>query len=258
MFRRVSSYACAMSVALLALQSTAYGQLIVGQENEFEPVYHIDIGTLIATPLFVPADNGVDFAGIEGLTVDDTGRTIYFTTGLGSPARQELYSAHYDDPDPDFPGRLRVRKVADMTFAGELPRVTGLAWDSIGNRLLTSYQFGLSAVPEGIYEVDLNTGAMTLLLDLDFDQNDIELSGLDFNPLDGFLYANNLDFSFRFLDRIDLTQPAATARTDILTLALNSNEEGLAISNGDCGPGNPGPCDNLAYLVPDDSGGTSA
>ncbi len=256
MFRRVSSYACAMSVALLALQSTARGQLIVGQENEFEPVYHIDIGTLIATPLFVPADNGVDFAGIEGLTVDDTGRTIYFTTGLGSPARQELYSAHYDDPDPDFPGRLRVRKVADMTFAGELPRVTGLAWDSIGNRLLTSYQFGLSAVPEGIYEVDLNTGAMTLLLDLDFDQNDIELSGLDFNPLDGFLYANNLDFSFRFLDRIDLTQPAATARTDILTLALNSNEEGLAISNGDCGPGNPGPCDNLAYLVPDDSGGT--
>ena len=108
MFRRVSSYACALSIALLALQSTAYGQLIVGQENEFEPVYHIDIGTLIATPLFVPADNGVDFAGIEGLTVDDTGRTIYFTTGTSSTF-QGLYSVHYDDPDPDFPGRLRVR-----------------------------------------------------------------------------------------------------------------------------------------------------
>jgi len=208
--------------------------------------------TLVATPLFVPADNGVDFAGIEGLTVDDVGRTIYFTSGTSSVGTF-VFSAHYDDPDPDFPGRLRVRRVAELSFAGEVPRVTGLAWDAIGNRLLTSYQFGLLAVPEGIYEVDLNTGAMTLLLDLDFDANDIELSGLDFNPLDGFLYANNLDFSFRFLNRIDLSMPAATARTEIATGALILNEEGLAVSNGDCGP-NPGPCDNLAYLLPDDTG----
>jgi len=252
MFRRNWSLACTACVALLALQATAYGQLIVGQENELEPVYHVDIVTLAATPLFVPADSGVDFAGIEGLTVDDAGRTIYFTTGTSSVGTF-VYSAHYDDPDPDFAGRLRVRRVAELAFAGEVPRVTGLAWDSIGNRLLTSYQFGLSAVPEGVYEVDLNTGAMTLLLDFDFESGDVELSGLDFNPIDGFLYANNLDFSFRFLNRIDLTQPAASARTDILSLALNSNEEGLAVSNGDCGPGNPGPCDNLAYLVPDDT-----
>jgi len=252
MFRRNLSLACTACVALLALQSTASAQLIVGQENEFEPVYHIDTVTLTATPLFVPADNGVDFAGIEGLTVDDVGRTIYFTTGTSSVGTF-VFSAHYDDPDPDFPGRLRVRRVAELGFAGEVPRVTGLAWDSIGNRLLTSYQFGLSAVPEGVYEVDLSTGAMTLLLDFDFESGDVELSGLDFNPIDGFLYANNLDFSFRFLNRIDLSQPAASARTDIVSLALVSNEEGLAVSNGDCGPGNPGPCDNLAYLVPDDT-----
>lgn len=245
----------AVTLVIVTMSTSALNaQLIVGQENENEPVFHVDISTGLGTPLFTPANGGVDFAGIEGLDVDDAGRTIYFTTGLGSPSTETLYSAHYDDPDPDLPGQLRIRKVADLTFAGETPRVTGLAWDSIGNRLLTSYQFGVAAIPEGIYEINTATGELSIVMDLDFDQNDIELSGIGFNPLDGFLYATNLDFGNRFLNRIDLTQPPATARTVLANAILASNDEGLALSNGDCGPAASVSCDNRAYIVPDDTG----
>jgi len=246
-----------LALAVICTAATvqpADAQLILGQENENEFVYHIDIGTLVPTPLFMPASSGVDFAGIEGLAVDDAGRTIYFTTGLGSPLTEVLYSAHYDDIDLDNPGQIRVRKVVDLTYLGETPRVTGLAWDSINNKLYTSYQFGVSAIPEGIYEVNRNTGEMTLVMDLGFESADIELSGLAHNALDGFLYATNLDFGNRFLNRIDLTQPPGSARTELTSAVLPSDAEGLAISNGDCGPASSLSCDNLVYIVSDDTG----
>lgn len=238
---RVTKFAgIAIAISGLFTSTTAYAQLIAGTEDENQPVFHIDVGTNFATALFTPINNGIDFAGIEGLDVDDAGRTIYFTSGTGSTI-ETLYSAHYDDPDPDFPGQLRVRKVADLRYQGTLLRVTGLAWDSTNNRLLTSYEFGSG--PEGIYEINTSTGELTLILDLDVIDADIQYGGLAYNPVDGFLYATNQDTGNVFIDRLDLTQVGAAARTQLVNAPILSDGEGLAISDT-----------GLAYIVPPDSG----
>ncbi|MCH7615038.1 MAG: hypothetical protein IH978_04780, partial [Nitrospinae bacterium] len=58
-------------------------QVIVGQEDENEFAYYVDVNTASATPLFKPADNGITVGGVEGLAVDDANRTIYWSTGSG-------------------------------------------------------------------------------------------------------------------------------------------------------------------------------
>lgn len=221
------------------------------QGKDDEIVYHIDVSTLTATPLFRLLDNGITFGeGIEGLDVDDAGRTIYFTTGRGSPSAEVLYSAHYDDLDLNNPGRLRARKVADLTYAGERPRLSGLAWNSALGKLYTCYEFGVTAVNEGIYEINPATGAMTLVYDIEGTTTQIALSGLAYYPANGLLYTTNTDTGDQFLYSIDLGQPVATGFVQLPNAPITSIDESLAISNDDCGPAATVSCENLAYIIP--------
>jgi len=232
-------------VVAAAMTQMANGQLIVGRGIDANEVFHVDVGTTAATPLFNLTANGITFGnGVEGLDVDDAGRTIYLITGGTTPTTEVLYRAHYDDRDFSDPSRIRVRKVADLTFAGTAPRLSGLAYNSTNGNLYASYEFSAAGVSEGIYEINTTTGALTLVMDLSSQASSIALSGLAHNPVDNLLYAtNNTGTSPNiFLNSIDLTQPPATARTVIANAAITTTDEGLAIAN------------NKAYILNSNAG----
>lgn len=245
MFRMKLSTSMMAIVVALAMTQSAQGQLIVGRGTDANEVYHLDIGTSATTPLFNLTANGITFgSGVEGLDVDDAGRTIYLITGSGSPLAEVLYTAHYDDRDFNDPTRLRVRKKADITYAGTAPRLSGLAHSSTNGKLYACYEFGAAGVAEGIYEIDTTTGALTLVMDFTPQAASIQLSGLAHNPVNNLLYATNNQTGVTnlLLNSIDLTLPPASARVAIPNSTLVATDEGLAIAN------------NKAYILNSNAG----
>ncbi len=231
----VAGYFSIAAVIGLSIAQTATAQLIAGRSDNIEPAYYIDVNTGVPTELFSFADAGLALSGVEGLAVDDANRTIYVSSGIGSPLTQVILSAHYDDRDFVNPSHIRLRKVVDLAPG---LRITGLAWDSVNNKLLAVYPFGVSN--EGVYEINLTTGALTLRVDFQPASGDWDLRGFDFNPADGLFYATNLDSTpGRSLISID-ANGAGTITPIVGAGALTIPESGLAIGN------------NRAYIVPDD------
>lgn len=239
-------FTCVLSMAFAFDRASA--QLIVGQEDENEFVYHLDLANFGAlTPLFSPAGAGITVGGVEGLAVDDANRTIYWSTGSGTTS-SAVYGVHYDDKRLDFTGLLRVRKVVDIRAPGGLQRVNGLAWDSTNAKLYATDPWhsttGLGA--EGIHEINLTTGNTTLVVDLSAVTSDYEFRGLAYNPADGLFYAANADATphGQGLFSIDINNVLGGGVGAIAPVALvaASNLRGLAIG------------DDRAYLVIDDPG----
>ena len=88
-FAWVFAFACTLPLA-----PAANAQLIVGQENENEFVYHLDVGTAFATALFRPVDNGITVGGVEALAVDDANRTLYWSERI-LPATRSMYGIRW-------------------------------------------------------------------------------------------------------------------------------------------------------------------
>ncbi len=241
-----------VTLAILALAWTltfagsAGAQLIVGQEDETEFAYHVDVGTGTPTALFKPADNGITVGGVEGLAVDEANRTIYWSTGSGTSS-SAVYSAHYDDYDLSFAGTLRVRKVVDILYQGSLQRVAGLAWDSTNNKLYAADPWqSTSYGPEGFYEIDMTTGVSTMVVDLSAVEYDYEFRGLDYNPSDGLFYATNADSTpyGTGLFSVDINNVLGGGAGAIALVVgyAGTNNHGLGVGN------------DRAYLVIDDPG----
>ncbi len=211
-------------------------QLIAGRSDNGESAVYIDVNSGTPTPLFNLTDNGFAGSGVEGLTVNDANRIIYVCSGATVPDRQWILGAHYDDRDFNDPSRIRLKKIVDLS---PFIRLSGLAWNSTTNKLYAAYPFSAGG-PEGIYEINLTTGAATLVYDFTSFASSIDVRGFDFNPADGLLYGTDLATTApgRSLISINLAGPSITeiAGAGVLT----SVESGLAIGNG------------RAYLVPDD------
>lgn len=231
MFRGRWMVALSGMIAAAAVTQSARGQLIVGRGNDANEVYHVDVGNAATTPLFNLAANGITIGnGVEGLDVDDAGRSIYIITGATSI--EALYRAHYEDHEPADPTRLRVRKVTDLQVGAAKPRPSGLAFSSTNGKLYASTESSVTGAPEGIYEINIVTGEMTNVMDFSA-QSTISLSGLAHNPTNNLLYATNNQTgpTNLLLNTIDLTQPPATARTTIAGTTLTTSDEGLTIAN---------------------------
>jgi len=231
MFRSRLVLALSGLIAAAAVTQPATGQLIVGRGTDGNEVYHVDVNTSVTTPLFNLTANGVSFGnGVEGLDVDDAGRSIYLITGTTSV--EALYRAHFEDHEPADPTRLRVRKVTDLQVGAAKPRPSGLAFSSTNGKLYASTESSVTGAPEGIYEINIVTGEMTNVMDFSA-QSTISLSGLAHDPANNLLYATNNQSGAAnlLLNTIDLTQPPATARTTIAGTTLTTSDEGLTIAN---------------------------
>ncbi len=172
--------------ACLAMATSASAQLIVGQDNANVPVYHVDVITGVATPLFTPADSGITAGGPNGLAVDVATGTIYWTDS------DVLYRARFYDYDPNNPGRIRTEAIGQTRLGGGgLQIFDGLTF---ANGVLygsDAFHSTTGAGPEGFYSIDLNTLESTLLVDLTATNSGWDFRGLGYNPTDGLFYACN-------------------------------------------------------------------
>lgn len=242
--RKLSFVFSIATILTIVSAQQAKAQLIVGQdgsgttggENEFG--YYLDIsgGSANPTQYFRPADQGL-LGGPDAMAVDDVGRRIYYAEGSGT-TRSALYAVDYDDYRFDFTGYRRIRKIGDIrTPSGGLQIISGLAWDTVNQRLIGSDVFNSTSGlgEEGFHLIDKNTGASTLIYAMtSTEQSSYDLRGFEYNPADGFYYATDESTSggFSGLVRVNLNG-ASTTMTNLITYtALGfSNIDGLAIGN---------------------------
>lgn len=233
--KKAATWSLTIAVIGAAFAQTAQGQIIAGRSSNTEPAIHIDINTFVTTDLFTLSESGFNGSGVEGLAVDDANRTIYVCSGATSPNRQWILSAHYDDRLFDNPSRLRLRKVVDVS---PFLRLSGLAYDTTAGKLYATYPFGSAS--EGVYEVNLTTGVLTLVYDGSAIASAIDLRGFDFNPADGLLYATDLATTAPGRALVSINLNTATLTDIASSIPLVAAASGMAIAN------------NKAYIVPDD------
>jgi uncharacterized repeat protein (TIGR01451 family) len=111
---------------------------------------------------------------VNGLAADDAGRRLFVTNATN------LYVWSYDNLGQNVAPTL----VGTTNLSGVTQVITGLAWNSATGKLYGSKNIA----NEAIYEIDPLTGACTIVLDYADAEYDLVL---DYNPVDGLLYACN-------------------------------------------------------------------
>lgn len=154
----VSSLLCAGLIAILTTNS-AHAQLFAGLEGSAPPTVSTD---LTGFP-DVQWDNHFSF-DVSGAAAAPDG-TLYLCNGAFTT---ELYESTLTGP-PQHLARLDL----DMT---------ALAYGRG-----TLYGYSNYADPKGIYEIDINTGACTLVLDV-YTGTSFRFFALDYNPVDDLFY----------------------------------------------------------------------
>lgn len=226
--RRVgAASACAMIAA-----AHAGAQLVVGFDRTTAGAttcYARDMSTGQWTPLFANRQ-------VWGMAADDARRTLYISSNGNA-----LYAWSYDQLGAGTPPTF----VTQITVGGVSASMAGLAYDSLHDVL-----YGSRTTPnEGIYEINPESGAATLVLDVA--DNDYSIDGLDYNPIDGLLYGtDDAAPGGTGLVRLDVAAQTATIVAPYPTFSGDGGAvkdiDGLAIgvTNGIA----------LAFLTPDQPG----
>ncbi len=237
----------AATAALVRVWDPASGKLFAAQANNeanaVSKMKRIDVVTGAFQDL--TAFN----RSFSGIAADDTRQVFWvtsngpvFNNGTGnSNTGEELWFVPYYTGEPE--------KVATITYNGQKQWIYSLAFD--GTTLYGIDTYDLDASPEGLYSIDLTTGATTLVADFgacgsgDIDQ-DVYMAGLDFsfsnstfyvtqdsNPgIGGYgrgLYSTDLAGNFTFVSSYPSPFPGSEGGIDVAGLAAGEGKLYLVV-----------------------------
>jgi hypothetical protein len=204
-----------LGVALAGLLATgAQAQLVVGSDQSPATIFHIDINTTVATPLY----SGGSAAVTWGMAYDNVTNTLYWNNGSA------LYSSFF------AMSGLTPTLLGTMTYNGATVNFVGLGFRDgklLGTRNITT---------EAVYEIDPVTRVATLLYAY---PTTFDFGGVDVDAITNLLYGLS-DTGTRGLYEIDTAAQTTTYRAPYP--ASETDIDGLAVYNG------------LAYYVTDQPG----
>ncbi|MBK8269430.1 MAG: hypothetical protein IPK83_14440 [Planctomycetes bacterium] len=175
----------------------AAAQLVIAVDEEDLYVKYIDVNTLVVTDLFRPMDAiaapGAGTDGPEGIAADENNRVFYWQDG------DNLYRVFYDALDGG--GFMTGEFIADM-FCAAGPGCNGTALSSqdgltFANGILYGVRNTDSTTGgrEGIYTIDVNTGAATCIRAWADDgvttATNVDIRDIVYNADNGLFYVYN-------------------------------------------------------------------
>ncbi|MCA9255241.1 MAG: hypothetical protein KDA33_06365, partial [Phycisphaerales bacterium] len=178
----------------------ANAQLVISVDEENLYVQHMDVNTTAFTELFRPDEStlppGAGTDGPEGIAADESNRVFYWQD------QARLYRTFFDLRDTN--GFMVSEYIADMqcTTCTSITTMDGLTYAN-GTLYGVRNSSGSTTGPEGIYSIDVATGAATLILDFTTDPgvgstSDIDVRSIAYNSADGLFYIFNNDNSTGF------------------------------------------------------------
>src|SRR5690606_22666701 len=167
-FPRLITGAAAALVAMLAGGSAARADLIVGVDNPFEPLWHIDTDTNVYTPIL----SGM---GAQAIANDPNTHTLYFMTNTVTLWRW----AYGAGMAPELIGNTTSDQSSPFLS------LTGLGFDHATDRLLATRTLDSSAGPEGLWNVSTVDGHSTLVGAFPGSSALWDVGGFDVDPTTG-------------------------------------------------------------------------
>ncbi len=156
------------ALAGLGIASSAWAQLLVGNDQTSPSIWHIDVSTNVATNLLAGST-----ATAWGMAYDSNSNTLYWNNG--SSLRSSPFSL----------GGLTPSSAVTITFNAATISLTGLAYDTARNKLV-GYR---SVTQPGFYEVNPLTGVAQLIVTT---PSSTDFGGLDYDPVtDTFIGLND-------------------------------------------------------------------
>jgi hypothetical protein len=132
------------AAAAVFIATGAQAQLVVGTDDSPFPIYHVDVGTGIATEIYSGPEGET-----WGMAYDPNTNTLYWNAGV------ELYSSQFSMAG------LTPQFVGNITYQGANSSMVSLAFR--GGKLLATKNISVEAV----YEIDPLTAEATLLYQYD-------------------------------------------------------------------------------------------
>lgn len=191
-------------------------------------VFFSDFSAGTSTFLLNPElDPGVTSSapGFTGLAADEANRRLFASTTAGTTSG--IYSIDYDTLTPTF----LVNTVTPG--AGNGPVMAGLAFDTNNNVLYGTRTLGGSTGAEGLYSIDLATGASTLVFEYETTAtSNFQIGGIDFDPTTGLIYlADDDDTGGRFIYSLDPANPSSL--TEVVAYPTGVTDvDGLGAGDG--------------------------
>lgn len=207
-----------IAVAVGLVASAAQGQLVVGSDYSPSTIYHIDVGTGMATLLYTGGVEGETW----GMAYDPFTNMLYWNEG------STLYMS------PFSMSGLTPTLLGTMTYLGSTVNFVGLGFRNgklLGTRNITT---------EAVYEIDPVTLQATLLYA--YPSADFDFGGIDVDVTTNLLFGLNDDSTPVGLGLYEIDTGAQTTTFRAPYPTGETDIDGLAAYNG------------LAYYVTDQPG----
>ena len=190
--RRVLTACGVAAVAVAAAATTASADIVVGVDDPFEPLWHIDTDTGVYTPL-------LSAFGGQAIANDPETDTLYFMTNTVT-----LYRWAYGAG-----GQPQLIGNTTSSTSNPFLSLTGLGYDPASNRLLATRTLDSDAGPEGLYSVSTSDGFSTLIGQFPGTAADFDVGGFDVDPVTGRAFGFS-DRNNRGIFEIDPTDGSVT------------------------------------------------
>lgn len=210
----VPSLLAVLTVGTLATRP-AHAQLVAAHDGSgTSSIWLIDLTNVNPNRALVTASTGE--ADAWGMASDEETGTLYWNNG------GTLYKAAYDPVNPLVPG-----VVGSMTIGGSAMNVTGMAYDTVEDKL---YGYRNITVP-GFYEISTVDATCTLVFAT---PASTDFGGFDYDPVTDKFYGLNdgTGLAGRGLYRIDKPLSAPTFTLITAYPGTDTDIDGLAIGGG--------------------------
>lgn len=192
---RASPTSIALMAAAFAAAGTAHAQFVTsitrptfsqGPTQVFLTNPTTGSSTEIFDPRFTTPSIPASAPGFTGLAADEVGRRLFATTTNGT--RSDLYSIDYATQSHTFLASI----TRPNTTTGMV--VDGLAYDTRRGVLYATRTLGGSTGFEGLFAIDINTGASTLALEYETTATStFTIGGIDYDPFTDRVYLSDDD-----------------------------------------------------------------
>jgi hypothetical protein len=193
---RLSIHTGVAAAALIAFGAgTAHAQFITSITRPTfslgpTQVYNVNTQTGVSSEIFDPRFSNpvvpASAPGFTGLAADEAGQRLFAITTNGT--KSDLYSLDYATRTPTLLASLtRPSSTTGIVF-------DGLAYDTRRNVLYGTRVIGGSTGNEGLFTIDIATGATTLAFEYEPTSTSIfQIGGLDYDPTTDRIYLSDDD-----------------------------------------------------------------